>query len=462
MKPIGYLTAFLLLFITWIISITGAGCAQIGAPTGGLKDTLAPVLVSANPKINSTQFKGNKITLVFNEYIDVKEIQTNLLVSPLSKTLPVVDFKLKTVTIKLKDTLLANTTYALNFGNAIADNNEGNPFKDFTYVFSTGPTIDSLTLSGTVRLAESNRVDSTITAMLYKTYDDSAVLNKKPDYLAKLDGNGKFNFTNLASGAYKLYALKDGDGGKTYNSTIETFAFADSDIVVTKNVTNIDLYASAVEKESKNKTPIKSAPEKKLRYNSDVLIGVQDLLLPLQINFNNAIKIVDSNMIQLTDSNFKKITAAKLQLDSTKKILSINPKWVQDELYILIINKKAIADTTGNTLTKSDTIRFKTKRDSDYGNLVLRFKGYVKDQPLVIQFFKGDDLYTSATIKSAVWNNKLFTPGEYELRLLYDTNKNGQWDPGNYHKKRQPEKVKILDKKLSIRSNWDTERDIQL
>ncbi|MFZ4057882.1 MAG: Ig-like domain-containing domain [Ferruginibacter sp.] len=462
MKPIGYLTAFLLLFITWIISITGAGCAQIGAPTGGLKDTLAPVLVSANPKINSTQFKGNKITLVFNEYIDVKEIQTNLLVSPLSKTLPVVDFKLKTVTIKLKDTLLPNTTYALNFGNAIADNNEGNPFKDFTYVFSTGPTIDSLTLSGTVLLAESNRVDSTITAMLYKTYDDSTVLNKKPDYLAKLDGNGKFKFTNLASGAYKLYALKDGDGGKTYNSTIETFAFADSDIVVSKNVANIDLFASALEKETKNKTPIKSAPEKKLRYNSEALIGVQDLLSPLQISFNNAIKIVDSNLIQLTDSNYKKITSATLQLDSTKKFLSINPKWVQDELYILIIDKKAIADTTGNTLTKSDTIRFKTKRDSDYGNLVLRFKGYVKDQPLVIQFFKGDDLYTSATIKSALWSNKLFTPGEYELRLLYDTNKNGQWDPGNYHKKLQPEKVKILDKKLSIRSNWDTERDIQL
>ena len=131
-------------------------------PTGGPKDSIPPRLVSASPTLNSTNVKGNKITLTFNEYIDLKEAQTNVLISPLPKKQPSIDFKLKTVTVKLKDTLLPNTTYSINFGNAIVDNNEGNPLKDFTYVFSTGNQIDSFTLSGKVILAETGKYDSTI------------------------------------------------------------------------------------------------------------------------------------------------------------------------------------------------------------------------------------------------------------------------------------------------------------
>ena len=118
----------------YIISVGITGCGQIGMPTGGPRDSIPPRLVSASPALNSTNVTSNKITLTFNEYVDLKEAQTNVLISPYPKKNPSVDFKLKTVTVKLKDTLLPNTTYSINFGSAIVDNNEGNPYKDFTYV----------------------------------------------------------------------------------------------------------------------------------------------------------------------------------------------------------------------------------------------------------------------------------------------------------------------------------------
>ena len=164
-KVLLYFTASII--VIYFISITGTGCAQIGAPTGGPRDSLPPELVNALPKLMTTNFKGNKITLNFNEYIDVQDVSNNLLVSPLPKTNPIIDYKLKTVTVKLKDSLIDNTTYTINFGNAIKDNNEGNPFKNFTYVFSTGKTIDSLQISGNVIIAQTGKADSTIIALLY-------------------------------------------------------------------------------------------------------------------------------------------------------------------------------------------------------------------------------------------------------------------------------------------------------
>ena len=137
-KVLLYFTASI--FVIYFISIAGTGCAQIGAPTGGPKDSIPPELVNAVPKLMATNFKGNKIILNFNEYIDVQDITNNLLVSPLPKINPTVEYKLKSVTVKLKDTLIDNTTYTINFGNAIKDNNEGNPFRNFSYVLDRKST----------------------------------------------------------------------------------------------------------------------------------------------------------------------------------------------------------------------------------------------------------------------------------------------------------------------------------
>lgn len=451
-----------------LVLIMGSGCAQIGAPTGGPRDSLPPVLISSNPKLLTTNFTADKINLVFDEYIDLQDVQNNVLVSPYPKTNPVVEFKLKTVTVKLKDTLLPNTTYSINFGNAIKDNNEGNPFKNFTYVFSTGKTIDSLQLSGKVIIAETGKKDSTIIALLYRNVDDSAVQKRKPDYIARLDSSGNFKFTNLSAGMYKLYALLDGDGGKTYNSKTELFAFIDSEVAVKDSTSPVTLYAFAEEKEiKKTATPTSGATktstqaDKRLRYTTNLSNFEQDLLTDLVITVNKPLKVFDPQKIILTDTNFNKINSVAT-IDSTQKIISIKAKWTEDTRYKLVLNKEAISDSTGLELTKSDTIRFASKKEAAYGNLVLRFSNLKAESHPVLQFIKEQEVYKSVPITAATWSDKLFVPGEYELRILFDTNNNGIWDPGNYTKKLQPEKAITLDSKLSIKANWDNERDIRL
>ena len=464
---IKYIFYSLIILTALYVTATGiTGCAQVGYPTGGVKDTIPPVLVKADPAERTTNFNGNKITLTFNEYIDVQDIQNNVLLSPFPKANPNISFKLKTVTVKIKDTLLPNTTYAIDFGNSLRDLNEGNPYKNYTYVFSTGNSIDSLTLKGNVILAESGKADSTLIAMLYKNAVDSTVQHRKPDYIARLNKEGSYTFKNLSAGSYKLYALKDGDGGKTYNSAVETFAFAPTDIVVSASAKTADtLFAYAEEKDVK-KTPAsnaKPAADKKLRAVAKVNPNSpQSLLAPLEINFNRPLKTVDEQKIQLTDSSFKKINDVKLTLDSTRKIMTLATAWAEGFDYFLIIDKEAVTDSTDGKLFKSDTIRFRSKEKKDYGNLVLRFTKYNESKHPVLQFFQGEAMVKVVTVTGNTWSDKLFEPGDYEVRILYDENNNGKWDSGSYKDKRQPEKAITLAKKISVRADWDNEKDIEL
>jgi len=455
------LFSILIVSFFYIIAIGNAGCAQIGMPTGGDKDTIPPKLVSASPKPYSTNVTGNKITLTFNEYIDLKEPQTNVLVSPYPKKNPSVDFKLKTVTVKLRDTLLPNTTYSINFGNAIADNNEGNPFKEFTYVFSTGSQIDSLTLTGKVIIAETGGFDTTLLAILYRDTDDSAVQKRTPDYIAKLSGEGNFRFINLPPGKFKVYALKDGDGGKTYNSKKEMFAFADAAVTVSENTEPVILFASALQKESPFAVTTTKVKPKRLTYSLSSDAG-QDLLKPFEMNFNSPLKKFDSAKLILRDTNYKAISATAWTIDSTRTKITLSNKWIEGMNYRLIMDTSAVNDSLGNHLVKTDTIRFTTKQIADYGNVVLRFSNLDLGKHPVLQLLQSDEIKNSFPLVSQEWSNKFIVPGEYDIRILFDDNKNGKWDPGDYSKKLQPEKVITLKDKLTIRANWDTERDIKL
>jgi hypothetical protein len=169
---------FFLLIILFAIQhiVVLPGCANIIPPQGGPKDSLPPRLIKASPGDSTRNFKGSRITFSFNEFVDLQNVQENLLVSPSPKTNPTVDHKLNTVTLKIKDSLESNTTYSINFGDAIKDFNEGNVLKGFTYIFSTGPYIDSLELHGKVVLAETGKVDSTLIVVLHTSADDSAVV----------------------------------------------------------------------------------------------------------------------------------------------------------------------------------------------------------------------------------------------------------------------------------------------
>lgn len=444
----------------FIISTGNSGCAQIGSPTGGPKDTLAPRLVKAAPALRSTNFSGNSITLNFDEYVEVKDVTNNVLVSPLPKVNPVINYKLKTVTVKLKDTLQPNTTYTINFGNAITDVNENNPFRDFTYVFSTGSTIDSLHLEGRVELAETGGVDSTMLVMLYRNAVDSSIKTRRPDYIARLKGDGSFRFNNLPAGSFSIYALKDNDGSKTYNAKTEIFAFTNSSITTGLKTDSISLYAYAEEKEKdKNPVPAKNT-DKKLRYTASG--GQQDLLSPFSIQFPRPLKKFDPSKIILADTNFVPVAGSKILLDSTRTIVTVGTSWKENEPYRVVLDKDAFSDSADNVLPKSDTIRITAKNQENYGNLVIRFVNLDFSRHPVLQFLSGEEIKGSYPLSAPEWSKKLFEPGEYVIRILYDANNNGKWDPGNYMLKRQPEKVVTLPQKLSIKANWDNEREIRL
>ena len=452
--------------ICYLLSVTGSGCAQIGMPTGGPRDTIPPVLLNANPPNGTLHFTGNKIVFTFDEYVHLQDLQKYLLVAPVPKIIPNINFKLKTVTIKLRDTLQANTTYSFQLGNAVQDINENNPIHDFTYVFSTGSYIDSLQFHGNVVLAETGKADSTLLVFLYNNLDDSAVYKEKPRYIARLDSSGNYKFRNLAEGTYNIFALKDESGQRMYNNNSQIFAFSDSTVHISKNITPVELFAYAEEKNEKpaSTTPaaVKKNPEKLLKYTTSLSNGVQDLLTPLKIQFSVPLKNFDSLKIKLTDTLYHPITTALVSLDTTKKIITVSNTWTEDTHYRLLIDKDFAIDTLGDELKKADTINIKTKKETEYGSLKLNFTGLQKIAHPVLQFVQNNKVVDSFKITSPIFNIKLFNPGEYELRILDDENGNGTWDPGDYHSRKQPEKVIAIPKKISIRSDWDNEADVVL
>jgi hypothetical protein len=203
-------------------------CANQVAPQGGDKDLKPPKIVKSVPENFSTRFDSKKIQITFDEFIQLKDVNSQLIVSPpLSKT-PETKIKQKTLIIEFNDTLRQNTTYTMNFGNAIMDNNEGNPLENFQYVFSTGTVLDSLKVSGKVENALDKKTDKGTLVMLYRTNEDSLPFKKHPDYFAKTNDKGLFQITNIAPAEYKIFALKESNADYIFDAPDESIGFSDT------------------------------------------------------------------------------------------------------------------------------------------------------------------------------------------------------------------------------------------
>ncbi|QIE59596.1 Ig-like domain-containing protein [Rasiella rasia] len=210
-----YRQRVLYLLILCLFSLSFVDCAKRGNPSGGKRDSLAPVIVKSSPENYSTHFEGNEIRITFDEYIKLVEVQKNLIISPPLKYQPIITplSTSKQLRIKILDTLKENTTYSFNFGNSIVDNNEENEFPYFKYVFSTGSYIDSLTLNGTVKDAVLPKAENPVSVLLYEyneTFSDSIIFKEKPTYITVTkDSTNTFEFTNLKEGKYLLIGLKE-------------------------------------------------------------------------------------------------------------------------------------------------------------------------------------------------------------------------------------------------------------
>lgn len=463
-----------LVFLTGTV-INGPGCANIVPPQGGPRDSIPPVLLKSSPGDSTVNFRGNKIVFSFDEFVDVQNIQENLLVSPLARINPIVDFRLREVTVKLKDTLESNTTYSLDFGKSIRDITEGNVVKDFKFTFSTGSYIDSLELEGQVLLAETAKPDSTLIVMLHTSQEDSAVIKEKPKYIARLDGKGRFHFKNLPARTYAIYALKDEGGTRRYMGEKQYFAFADQPVTPGQKNDSLTLYAFA-KKEAPTPYVAESAgaggqrnkpgatTDKRLKFQTNLANNQQDLLGDLKLNFESPLKNFDGTGLRLyTDTTFQPVTGLTLEKDSTSMSVILKNNWKENTRYNLVLDKDFAEDSTGKKLLKTDTLSFVTKKKSDYGTLKIRFRNLSLDKNPVLQVIQNQTLYKSFPLAGTEFIQALFLPGEYELRLLYDQNKNGTWDPGQFfgnHK--QPERVVPVGRKITVKPNWTNEFDIDI
>ncbi len=242
------------IFILTIISVLFISCAKRGTITGGPKDTIAPVIVKSNPKNYQTNFTGKTIKIDFSEYIKVKDINKQLIISPPMEKTPTIvpqGSASKFISITLNEDLKPNTTYSFNFGQSITDYNEGIPYSQFKYVFSTGAFVDSLTVSGNIKDAFENKTDDFVTVMLYDAvnYNDSLVYKKKPVYITNtLEKNTTFKIENIKEGEYYLVALKDKNNNYNYQPKSEKIAFKKEKIKIpTDSVYTLNLFAEKSE-----------------------------------------------------------------------------------------------------------------------------------------------------------------------------------------------------------------------
>lgn len=230
-------------------------CANRGNPQGGPKDELPPVIMTSSPENYSTNFEGTEIEITFDEYIKIKDLSKQLIISPPMKTQPEVSplgSASKKITIKIFDTLPPNSTYAFNFGNSIADNNEGNPYPYYRYVFSTGDYIDSLSVKGSIIDAINKEPETFVNVALYEvdsTFTDSIVFKEAPKYITNtLDSLTTFSIDNIKAGKYMLIALKDNNGDNKFQQKTDQIAFHKSFIdVPTDSTFTLKLFSEALD-----------------------------------------------------------------------------------------------------------------------------------------------------------------------------------------------------------------------
>ncbi len=206
-------------------------CANIGTPSGGQIDKTPPIFVRSSPKPNECNVSSKKIELFFDEIVTLKDPSTKIIVSPAQTEMPKMSANGKKVTVEIIDTLLPNTTYTIDFSNAIQDNNEGNPLENFAFAFSTGQTVDTMRVSGFVLDAHSLEPMQGVVVGLHSNLADSAFKTTKLERVSLTNDRGQFTIRNVKPGRYRIFAIKDLDRDYKFGNPSEDIAFCDSIIV---------------------------------------------------------------------------------------------------------------------------------------------------------------------------------------------------------------------------------------
>lgn len=219
-------------YLTFLLVLAGLyACASQGQPDGGPYDETPPKFVRANPEPGAINNKRKKISIEFDEYIKLEKASEKVIFSPPQQESPELKVNGHRVSVEYMDSLRPNTTYTIDFGDAIVDNNEGNPLGNFAYTFSTGPAIDTMEVSGTILNAQDLEPIKGIQVGLHQNLNDSAFTTLPFDRISRTDSRGHFVIRGIAPGSYRIYALMDGNQNYIFDSKTEAIAYQDSLVI---------------------------------------------------------------------------------------------------------------------------------------------------------------------------------------------------------------------------------------
>lgn len=313
-------------------------------PTGGLRDSLPPVYKTSNPLPNSLNFKGDKVEIEFDEYVQLKDGFEKIVVSPPTKSPFVAKAIGKKVVVEFRDTLMANTTYTVDFSNSIVDNNESNPFNEYFFSFSTGDVLDSLSMSGYLLNAKDLSPAAGVLVGAYKQHDDSVFVTKAFDRIAKTDENGRFTLRNLEPVPYRVFALNDVNSNYYFDQPGESVAFLDSVFtpVMIENVRFDTIYKDSVTIDT-----IKSVRSVKYLPDSIILQLFEEEIV--RQSFKKAV-LTSETTVELYFENYEK------QVPEINPVNFVSDNWA-------VVEPSVTTDTIkiwlrDSNVVKLDTLRF--------------------------------------------------------------------------------------------------------
>ena len=335
----------------YIFLCLSIACAQIRSPTGGERDEESPLIEEMIPNNGSVNFKGKSILITFDEYVKLNNIREQLLISPPLSKQPEVSIKGKSVIVKWDEELKENSTYTFSFGEGIVDNNESNKLDSNKVVFSTGPKLDSLSLSGTVVDAYTREALS-CAVLLHRANVDSAITNELPYYYGLSKKDGSFRFDNLKEGNYQLFALKDQD--KNYKWTENELMAFYSD-TISLGYQDSTLYELNVFRKKPDELSIK-------RYEASN-IGKVEIVLNME---------VDELSFEAIQFTYDKVFVDRIKPDSL--VYWFDGIVPQENCALKILRANEILDTISVYAFESDKKR-------EYPELGLNVNGVLKQNP---------------------------------------------------------------------------------
>lgn len=508
-------------------------CASIQRPTGGPKDSIPPKILDEQPKNLTRNFDEKQITISFDEFIKLTNEYQEITMSPEMPSRPEFRIRRRDLVVTLPDSLEENSTYTINFGKAIQDVNESNELVNYTYVFSTGDIIDSLSVSGKVRNALTQEVEEGVTVMLIPTRQDSIFGKSRPNIFTQTDTSGNYQLNYLREETYRIYALKEDNNDRIYNAPSEYIGFLVDSIHLDTTLTNINL--EIFRQIPDNFRNINRTIEQNGRitfvFNRPMKNGDIEILTPESLEADKIVEFVpsldtatlwvnaldfDSLKVRFLEGNevHDTVTMRRGRNDKYDRnfiitnnldrnrvnrvnhliLKSASPVGAIDRNKLVLLedsiprtNYQLVPDTSA---PRQYILRYNWRPQRNYELEIKEgaFQGYFGDinQPITFSFTlddsdnHGDILFkievpdtTKQYILELVNDKKdqvfrrivisenqdisfkQLRAGKYGLRIIYDENQNGEWDPGHVGQKRQSERIWYLNKEFIIRANWE-------